>query len=79
MMDIFEQFGTFLSVSQKAKFGYDVHQDVPVSVIRYFRQRLLEFNLIFDFDPHYIIFDTPVYKKHYLAFINKSFNAQSKS
>ena len=63
--DIFEQL-VLSYLFPKGKFGYDVHQDVPVSVIRYFRQRLLEFNLIFDFDPHYIIFDTPVYKKHYL-------------
>ena len=46
----------------KGKFGYKVHRDIPISLARYFNQRLLNFNQYFASDADYIFFARSVYE-----------------
>ena len=38
----------------RGKFGYSVPRDAPVNAVRYFNQRLLNFNQTYASDPDYI-------------------------
>ena len=48
------------------KFGYSVPRDIPLSLARYFNQRLLNFNQYFASDADYTFFARSVYEQHHL-------------
>ena len=46
----------FPNLFTKGKFGYKAPRDIPISPVRYFQQRLLNFNQYFASDADYIYF-----------------------
>ena len=46
----------FPNLLTKGKFGYKAARDIPISPVRYFQQRLLNFNQYFASDADYIYF-----------------------
>ena len=54
--DEFCEEQAFTYLVPKGKFGYSVARDIPVSLDRYFNQRLLNFNRPFALDADYIFF-----------------------
>ena len=48
------------------KFGYKVERDIPLSCVKYFNQRLLNFKQNFASDADYIFFARSVVEQHHL-------------
>ena len=48
------------------KFGYNVKRDIPITPVRYFNQRLLNYHQTFASDPDYIFFARSLYEQYLL-------------
>ena len=66
-LDKFCEKQAFLHLLSKGKFGYNAAADILISLVRYFNQRLLNFNLYFASDADCIFFARSVYGQHYLG------------
>ena len=65
--DEFCEEQTFPSLLHKSKFGYKPLRDIPISPVRYFNQRFLNFNQYFALDADYIFFARSVHEQHDLG------------
>ena len=66
LRDEFCEQQAFPHLLPNGKFGYNVPRDIPLSLARYFNQRLLNFNQYFASDADYIFFSRSVYEQHHL-------------
>ena len=66
LSDEFCEEEAFSYLLPKGKFGYKASWYIPISPAQYFNQSLLNFNLCFGSDAHYIFFVRSVYEQHHL-------------
>ena len=64
--DEFFEEHAFPYLLPKGKFRYKAPRDIPVSLVLFFNQRLLNFNQYFASDADYILFVRYLYKQHHL-------------